>query len=82
MPELKALIEEHKPSIIAIIGDTKKYRFPVQKAEVKFSDEFEVFPECICSKGRRITIQVHSSLWDQEIKLPTTFYKSVWCENL
>ena len=43
------------------------------------SDEYEVFPECISGKGRGITIQVHSSLRAQEIKL-TTFDESVWCE--
>ena len=81
MPELKALIEEHKPSIIAITEVMpKKYRFPVQKAEVKLSDEYEVFPECISSKRRRIIIQVRSSLRAQEIKLKITFDESVWCE--
>ena len=44
MPELKVLIEEHKPLIIAITEVIpKKFRFPVQKAEVKVSNEYEVF---------------------------------------
>ena len=81
MPELKALIQDHKPSVIAITEVTpKKYRFPVQKAEVKVSDEYEVFPECISSKRRGITIQVHNSLRAQETKLTTSFEESVWCE--
>ena len=61
-------------------GYTKKFRFPVQKAEVKVSNEYEVFPECISNKGRGITIQVHTSLNAQEVKLTTKFEESVWCE--
>ena len=81
MPELKALIEERKPLIIAITEVIpKKFRFPVQKAEVKVSNEYEVFLECISNKGRGITIQVHTSLNAQEVKLTTKFEESVWCE--
>ena len=55
MPELKAYVEHHNPWITDIIP--KNYWIPVQKAELKVSNNYNIFPECISSKGRGITNQ-------------------------
>ena len=60
MPELNGQIVEHQPSVITVTEvNPKNYRIPVQKAEIKVSDDHNVFPDSISSKGRGITIQVH-----------------------
>ena len=44
MPKLKAQIAEHQPSVIAVTEViSKNYRIPVQKAEIKVSDDYNVF---------------------------------------
>ena len=59
MPKLKAHVENHNPWIIAITEViSKNYRIPVQKAELKISNNYDIFPESISCKGRGITIQV------------------------
>ena len=52
----------------------------VQKAELKISNNYDIFPENISCKGRDITIQVHKDLKAQEISFKTDFEESIWCE--
>ena len=53
MPELKASVDHYNPWIIAITEMIpKNYRIPVQKAELKISNNYDIFPESISSKGR------------------------------
>ena len=67
MPELKDCVDHHNPWIIAIMEIIpKNYRIPVQKAELKISNNYDIFPESISSKGRGITVQVHKNLKAQE----------------
>ena len=81
MPELKAQIAENQPLIIAVTEVIPKdYRTLVQKAEIKVSDDYDVFPENISNKGRGITIQTHKSLEAQEVNFSTMFEESLWCE--
>ena len=81
MPELKAYVDHHNPWIIAITEIIpKNYRIPVQKAEIKISNNYDIFPESIPSKGRGITVQVHKNLKAQEVLLKTKFEESLWCE--
>ena len=61
-------------------GTPKNYRIPVQKAEIKVSDDYEVFPEKISNKGRGITIQTHKSHEAQEVNFSTMFEESIRCE--
>ena len=67
---MKAIEAEHHPYILAVkeVIPTN-YRIPVQKAEIKISDDYDVFPDCISTKGRGIMIQIHRSLNAQEAKL-------------
>ena len=59
MPKLKTYVDHHNPWIIAITEIIpKNYRIPVQKAELKISNNYDIFPESIPSKGRGITVQV------------------------
>ena len=59
MPELKAQIVDHQPSVMAVTEVIpKNYRIPVQKAEIKESDNNNVFSGSISSKGRGIKIQL------------------------
>ena len=52
MPELKTLVKDTQPSVIAITEVIpKNYRFPVQKAEIKISEDYDIFPECITNSG-------------------------------
>ena len=82
MPELKALVKDIQPSVIAITEVIpKNYRYPVQKAERKISEDYNIFPECISNMGRGITIQLHKSIEAQEVNIQTTFEESIWCEG-
>ena len=82
MPELKALVKDIQPSVIAITEVIpKNYRYPVQKAEIKISEDYNIFPECISNMGRGITIQLHKSIEAQEVNIQTTFEESIWCEG-
>ena len=82
MPELKASVDHHNPWIIAITEIIpKNYRIPVQKAELKISNNYDIFPESISSKGRGITVQVHKNLKAQEVLPKTKFEESLWCEE-
>ena len=77
-PKLKAYVDHHNPWIIAkteIIP--KNYRIPVQKAELKISNNCDIFPESIPSKGRGTTVQVHKNLKAQEVLLKTKFEESL-----
>ena len=58
----------------------KNYRFPVQKAEIMISDDYDVFPNDISNKGRGITVQIVKSLKAQQVSFSTTFDESLWCE--
>ena len=81
MPELKAYVDHHNPWIIAITEIIpKNYRRPVQKAELKISNNYDIFPEGIPSKGRGVTVQVHKNLKAQEVLLKTKIEESLWCE--
>ena len=81
MPKLKAYVDHHNPWIIAITEIIpKNYRIPVQKAELKISNNYDIFPKSIPSKGRGITVQVHKNLKAQEVLLKTKFEESLWCE--
>ena len=82
MPELKALVKDIQPSVIAITEVIpKNYRYPVQKAETKISEDYNIFPECISNMGRGITIQIHKGIEAQEVNIQTTFEESIWCEG-
>ena len=66
MPELKDVIH-HNPWIIAVTQIiTKNHWIPVQKAALKISNSYNIFSECISTKGRGITIQTHKNLDTQE----------------
>ena len=81
MHELEAYVDYHNPWINAITEIIpKNYRIPVQKAELKISNNYDIFPESISSKGRGITVQVHKNLKAQEVLLKTKFEESLWCE--
>ena len=81
MPELKGHIVEHQPFVIAVTEVIpKNYRIPGQKADIKVSDDYDVFPDSILSKGRGITIQVHKTLKAQEVNFTTSYEESLWCE--
>ena len=55
MPELKALAKDIQPSVIAITEVIpKNYQYPVQKAEIKISEDYNIFPECISNMGREL----------------------------
>ena len=74
MPELKTLVKDTQPSVIAITEVTpKNYRFPVQKVEIKISEDYDIFPECISNSGKGITIQVHKRIEAQEVDMQTTY---------
>ena len=45
----------------------KNCQIPVQKAELKISNNYDIFPECISSKDRGITIQTHKGLDDHQV---------------
>ena len=63
MPKLIAYVEHDKPWIITVTEIIQKnYQIPVQKAELIISNNYDVFPECISSKGRGIKIQTHKDL--------------------
>ena len=82
MPELKALVKDIQPSVIAITEVIpKNYQYPVQKAERKISEDYNIFPECISNMGRGITIQVHKSIEAQEVNIQTTIEESIWCKG-
>ena len=54
MSEMKAIVAEHNPYIVAVTEVIpKNYRIPVQKAEIKISDEYDVFPRLYLYKGKR-----------------------------
>ena len=73
MPELKAQIVEHQPSVIAVTEVIpQNYRILMQTAEIKISDDYNVYPDSISSKGRGITIQVHKTLNTQEVNLTSS----------
>ena len=44
------------------------------------SDDYDVFPDDISSKGRFITIHIVKSLKAQQVSFSTTFDKLLWCE--
>ena len=75
MPELKALhVEYHNPWIIAVTEIIpKNYQISLQKAELKISNNYDIFPECVLSKGRGIKIQTHKDLNDHDIKLAAKY---------
>ena len=78
---MKAIVAEHHPYIIAVTEVIpKNYRIPVQKAEIKISDDYDVFPDCISTKGRGVMIQIHKSLKAQEVTFNTRYEENVWCE--
>ena len=53
MSEMKVIVAEHHPYIIAVTEVIpKNYRIPVQEAEIKISDDYDVFPDCISTKGK------------------------------
>ena len=75
MPELKACVEHHNHWIITVTEITPKhYWISVQKAELKISNNYDIFPECISSKGRGITIQTYKDMDAQEV--------TSWVSNL
>ena len=75
MPESKAYVEHHNHWIITITEIIPKHCWIfVQKAELKISNNYDIFPECISSKGTGITIQTYKDLGAQEV--------SSWVSNL
>ena len=74
-------VQHHNSWIIAVTEIIPtNYRIPVQKAELKIFDNYDIFPECISTKGRGITIQTHKDLGAQEVSMQTEFEESLWCE--